>query len=551
MKANENINAQRHWHCLKCGHSSSISSFVCENPSCRADLTLFGEVVEAEAVPAHPEKQEPQEPTTVNATKSIWEDPQTEPSVKVHTAGKEHKQKAETDKAAVKRQKAQAVAEKKAQKKRDKESRKASKSKRWKTLLLLILLVLVIGIVILWLIGSGVIERNIKLPADGNISEGSHVLKAETDDSLVFGGYGNRANYDHITFLDAEKAPEDSWDASQAQDGSVRAWYEYDDGYHLYIASNGGVYAPKDSSWLFRNFEDVETINFNGAFHTENMTSMNGMFSDCNSLITLDLSEFNTSSVTNMDQVFNDCYALTSVNLTGLDTSKVRSMYELFSECNALKKLDLSVFNTSAVTDMKMMFYRCCALEELDISSFDTTGVRNMCLMFSDCETLGHLDVSHFNTANVADMRSMFSNCEKLETLDLSNFDTAKVADMSGMFYGCENLYELNVSSFNTARVTNMREMFHGCKNLLDLDVTSFDTSRVTNMSTMFCECEMLLELDITSFNTANVTDMTRMFEGVSPAFVLHYNTSTFITDNVTKYSGFMPDSFDWKDLFE
>ncbi len=535
MKANENIMAQRHWHCQKCGYNSSIGSYICENPGCRADLSLFGEVVEAQATPESPKKQEPQEPASVNTTKSLWEDPKTNPSATVHTTN--------TDKIAGK--------QRKTQKKWDKKSRRASKPKRWKKILLLILLVFVISVVILWLIGSGVIEKSIDLPANGDISQGSHVLLPGTGEYPIFGSYGRRENFDSITFLDAEKAPEDSWDASLAQDGSVRAWYEYDSGFHLYIASNGGVYAPKDSSWLFQDFADVESINFNGAFHTGNMTSMNGMFSDCTSLIALDLSGFNTSNVTNMDGVFSDCYSLTSVDLTGLDTSKVRSMYQLFSECNDLKKLDLSGFNTSAVTDMKMMFYRCIALEELDISSFDTAEVRDMCLMFSDCETLDRLDVSHFNTANVADMRSMFSNCEKLETLDLSNFDTAKAADMSGMFYGCKNLYELNVTSFDTARVTNMQEMFHGCKNLLNLDVTNFDTSRVTDMSTMFCQCEMLLELDLTSFNTANVTDMTRMLEDVSPALVLHYNPSTFITDNVTKYDGFMPDNFDWEVLFE
>ena len=42
---------------------------------------------------------------------------------------------------------------------------------------------------------------------------------------------------------------------------------------------------------------------------------MESMFNDCNSLTSLDLSNFNTQNVTNMKYMFYDCYLLTSLDL--------------------------------------------------------------------------------------------------------------------------------------------------------------------------------------------------------------------------------------------
>ena len=60
---------------------------------------------------------------------------------------------------------------------------------------------------------------------------------------------------------------------------------------------------------------------------------MNGMFSECSSLIELNLNNFNTNNVTNMNR--------------------------MFSGCSSLKELNLNNFNTNNVTDMGGMFYRC------------------------------------------------------------------------------------------------------------------------------------------------------------------------------------------------
>ena len=218
--------------------------------------------------------------------------------------------------------------------------------------------------------------------------------------------------------------------------------------------------------------------------------------------------------------MFNDCSSLASLDLSSLDTSSVTDMRGMFNDCSSLASLDLSSLDTSSVTDMRGMFHGCSSLASLDLSSFDTSKVRYMgeCYMgdygsndwydegmFAGCESLASLDLSSFDTSNVTAMSFMFDDCESLASLDLSSFDTSKVAGMRGMFFECRSLASLDLSSFDTSSVTDMRSMFTLCSSLTSLDLSSFDTSNVTDMSCMFYDCSSLASLDLSSFDTSKV----------------------------------------------
>ena len=62
------------------------------------------------------------------------------------------------------------------------------------------------------------------------------------------------------------------------------------------------------------------------------------MFYGCNSLISLDLSNFNTQNVTNMNGMFYNCNSLISLDLSNFNTQNVTNMNYMFSFCNSLKK---------------------------------------------------------------------------------------------------------------------------------------------------------------------------------------------------------------------
>ena len=102
----------------------------------------------------------------------------------------------------------------------------------------------------------------------------------------------------------------------------------------------------------------------------------------------------------------------------------------MLSGCESLSSIDLSNFNTQNVTNMGYMFYNCNSLTSLDLSNFNTQKVTNMESMFDDCNSLSSLDLSNFNTQNVTNMESMFSGCNLLSSLDFSNFNTQNVTEM-------------------------------------------------------------------------------------------------------------------------
>ena len=311
--------------------------------------------------------------------------------------------------------------------------------------------------------------------------------------------------------------------------------------YNLYIVSEVPIFAPSNCSYIFsfykeennKTISNLTQVNFNDNFNTSNVTYIIHMFSNCLSLIKLDLSNFNTSNVINMSSMFYYCSSLTSLDLSNFNTSNLTEIGGMFMGCSSLTNLNLSSFNTSNVTGMDHMFDGCSYLTSLDLSSFNTSNVTDMNNMFRFCSFLTSLDLSRFNTTNVTNMSNMFEFCKSLTSLDLSIFNTTNVTDMYGMFYGCSSLMSLDLSSFNTTNVTGMTLMFYGCSSLTSLDLSSFNTANVTKMSNMFGFCKSLTSLDLSSFNTTNVTSMGDMFHGCSSLTT----TINIMNANVSKYS--------------
>ena len=57
-------------------------------------------------------------------------------------------------------------------------------------------------------------------------------------------------------------------------------------------------------------------------------------------------------------------------------------MWGMFMECSSLQSIDLSSFNTTNVNYMCNMFWDCKSLKSIDLSSFNTTNVKAMYGMF-------------------------------------------------------------------------------------------------------------------------------------------------------------------------
>lgn len=203
-----------------------------------------------------------------------------------------------------------------------------------------------------------------------------------------------------------------------------------------------------DCSWWFSGFTGLTTITHLEYLNTSQVTNMQCMFQNCESLEALDLSTFNTENVTNMYGMFQFCKSLKSLNLSSFNTSKVKQMEYMFKNCESLTALDLSRFNTENVKDYEYMFHSCKSLTALDLSSFNSKEILNTSCMFSGCFALKTLDISSFDTSKTTDMPSMFSECYALETIYASSaFTTDNVKNDSYMFSNCKKLKNFDQSN--------------------------------------------------------------------------------------------------------
>lgn len=139
----------------------------------------------------------------------------------------------------------------------------------------------------------------------------------------------------------------------------------------------------KSTAALFMNYtgNSVEgLINFDD---TENVITMDSMFSSCPNLTTIPA--LNTTKVTVMSNMFSDSVSLTTI--PALDVSNVADMTAMFYGCSSLTTIPL--LNTSKITGMNNMFADCINLTTipaLDISNVDSKY--SLVGIFAGCSNL-------------------------------------------------------------------------------------------------------------------------------------------------------------------
>ena len=77
------------------------------------------------------------------------------------------------------------------------------------------------------------------------------------------------------------------------------------------------------------------------------------MFSDCQSLTNINLSNFNTQNVTNMSYMFYDCSSLTNINLSNFNTQNVTNISIMFYGCSSLKNENVIVKDKNIIYQLK------------------------------------------------------------------------------------------------------------------------------------------------------------------------------------------------------
>jgi surface protein len=172
----------------------------------------------------------------------------------------------------------------------------------------------------------------------------------------------------------------------------------------------GLVYANKNCQRMFKDFVDVETMNWNN----------------------------NTDpSEPNYDPL----------HPSGFQTEDVIDMSYMFAGCTKISSIQGSYFNTTNVKTMAHMFEGCTSISNgmnMGISDFNTHNLQNMEAMFKGCTNLGSINLASWATARVYDMSELFSGCIKLYTIDISDFYMGNVTDKANMFYDLGSLWPSN-----------------------------------------------------------------------------------------------------------
>ena len=205
------------------------------------------------------------------------------------------------------------------------------------------------------------------------------------------------------------------------------------------------------------------TLKSSGAKNYFNPNDLNQTFYNCISLKSLEIGHLKTDIVKNISYLFYNCKKLRYLSLSNSTfTNKlITNMKGMFENCESLTSLNLSSFYTPKAEIMWDMFKNCRSLISLDLSTFDTSKETDMESMFEGCEDLVSLSLIDFSTRNVRYMNKMFKNCKNLKSLYFNNINSYSLGSMQQMFYNCENLEYLNLFSL-TENAQSISEMFEG-----------------------------------------------------------------------------------------
>ena len=130
--------------------------------------------------------------------------------------------------------------------------------------------------------------------------------------------------------------------------------------YFLLHTDHEQIIAPTTMDMMFA-FPPLEEVYLNGMLDTSRTQRMMGLFLNCVSLHTADLSGMSTENVTNMHQMFSGCTVLTELDLSSFDTAKVTTMFDMFYSCTNLEAIYVSEdFVTSGLIEANEDMFAAC-----------------------------------------------------------------------------------------------------------------------------------------------------------------------------------------------
>ena len=149
----------------------------------------------------------------------------------------------------------------------------------------------------------------------------------------------------------------------------------------------------------------------------DDVTTINGAFTRCSNLESIDLSDKNLSECTDFTNAFNYCTKLTNLVLPKQNIAKVVNFSNTFAQCSALKNLDLSMIDAEKVENVNGMFTGCSALTNFK-------SIKNLGKGFTAKSKNYYGYQFNFNTCNNLTKNSLLDIIYNLYDLNLTYPDT-------------------------------------------------------------------------------------------------------------------------------
>lgn len=177
-------------------------------------------------------------------------------------------------------------------------------------------------------------------------------------------------------------------------------------------------------SGMFSHCSNLSSLDVSG-FDTSNVTDMSYMFYGTD-LSSADLTDIKMTRCSNAVYMFGGCNSLTSVRLPAV--SNDMRMLGMFLNCSSLSSFDMTGTFPMATTSTASMFSGCSSLTTLDLSDFfiQKAVSCSTAAMFSGCSSLATLDVRRLYECytRLSDLSGMFGGNTGLNEVILGKAGT-------------------------------------------------------------------------------------------------------------------------------
>jgi len=303
--------------------------------------------------------------------------------------------------------------------------------------------------------------------------------------------------------------------------------------------SNFSFEKAKNLNRMFFNCSNLENLILPKNEIAINIEDISFMFSGCNKLKIIDLSGISLRNIKDISYIFYNCTNLENIIFANDESiNKIEQMSGAFYNCYNLKSIDLSKININLVTDLDYLFYSCSSLETIKLPEQKAYNIKSLFHAFHNCTKLRAIDLSRISLTNIIDISYLFYNCSNLESIIFSNDELInKIEKISYAFSNCYKLKSIDLSKFNINLVTSLDSLFYSCLSLETIILPEQKINNVEFFNHTFESCIKLKSIDLTNISFLKAKDISFMFANCSDLLEIKFNKNEQVT-NINNMNG-------------